>query len=579
MKSTPVLGRGIDRSSGATLRPLILWTVFALLLGSPGFAQEPSPYRITGVVLSEVGGAPVVRGHLTASQTERVRNGRQRVLGDRSDISAETDATGHFNLSVPSAGSWQLYASGRGFREQAYDRHESFFSSVVLTAAAPTYDLVFRLEPESAVTGAVRDEAGEAVRNARVSLYGMTPPEPGLVTGPVAARANTSTDDRGQYEFAGLAPGDYTVSLEAEPWYTRNLSGRALPAANGSSPEPSLDVVYPQTWFPGVTDRRSAEVVSLHHGETRQADFNLTPIRASHLRLSTSPLQGNGSGSGETLPQVERVPPDGQPFLNSALRIDQQGQVDVGTPPGLYRVTLHEGGASETSAFLRVPVGAQPMLDLSAAIPAADLTIHLEVEGPPPRVQVVFTDVETGASFISSDRGGFQRRRHAPTDTNPTASDPKLAIPPGRYRVTLNGDNQIYLAGMSVKQTSTVGRVVTLGSGSTTLNLKLSRGRASLHGTTSVGSKALSGAMVLLVPATFGQAESITVLRRDQTNTDGGFLLENVIPGDYILLAIDNGWTVNWRDPSTLERYLLHGVPVSLAPNGAMKQDLVALSP
>jgi hypothetical protein len=32
----------------------------------------------------------------------------------------------------------------------------------------------------------------------------------------------------------------------------------------------------------------------------------------------------------------------------------------------------------------------------------------------------------------------------------------------------------------------------------------------------------------------------------------------------WTLLAIDHGWAVKWSDPSTLSRYLLHGVVVDL---------------
>jgi hypothetical protein len=57
---------------------------------------------------------------------------------------------------------------------------------------------------------------------------------------------------------------------------------------------------------------------------------------------------------------------------------------------------------------------------------------------------------------------------------------------------------------------------------------------------------------------------SITFLRRAQTNKNGSLDLENIIPGQYILVAIDHGWQINWGDPSTLRRYLMQGAPVEL---------------
>ncbi len=564
-------------SGAAAIR--ISCPLLAILLCTTGLiGQESSVYKITGIVVNERGGAPVPKCHLTAAQSgaaapQRSRRQRNQVDGP----SADTDASGHFTLVVPSAGGWQLFAYSRGFRQQAYDRHEGFFSAVILTPAAPTYDLTFKLEPDSAVTGFVHDEAGEAVRNARVTLFAAEPSNPEAAWGSGSIRGSTATDDCGHYEFASLAPGEYTVGVQAEPWYAAGSQGRRFSAISGPPPDPSLDVIYPQTWFPGVTDRRSAEALTLSHGEVRQADFSLTPQPATHLRISPPPASVPGGPRGQIFPQVERISSDGLPFFNTSVQIDPQGQIDVGgLSPGLYRITLQGSVGTSAPAFLRVPSGSQHTVDLSAAIPVAEITLRFDSDAD--RIQVILTDVDTGATFVSYAQGNLQRRPNS-GPVAPSGGDRKLEVPPAHYRVTLSGDNDIYLAALSLKDTGVAGRVITVGSGSTTLNLKLTKGRASVRGVVSLDDKALPGAMVMLVPATFGQPESITVLRRDQTNTNGSFLIENIIPGDYILLAIENGWTVNWHDPSTLAHFLLHGIPVSLQANASLKQDLAAQKP
>ncbi len=552
-----------------------------------GAAQVSPSYRITGVVVSERGGAPVPNCHIMANSSggsAQQRPQRQRAQQNDSNPSTDTDASGHFSLALPSAGSWQLYASGRGFRSQGFDRHENFyFSAVVLTPAAPTFDLIFRVEPDSQIEGFVLDEAGEGARNARVTLFAAESQNPDIADALGPVRASTGTDDRGHYEFAGLAPGDYNVAVQAEPWYAAGSQRRFSNSGSQQPVDPQLDVVYPQTWFPGVTDRRSAEVLSLHHGEARQADLNLTPAPATHLHIAVpggeDTVQGVRVRRGQIFPQVERVSQEGLPFLNTSVQIDPQGQIDIGgLSPGLYKVTMQGQGAAQTPAFIRVPGEAQHSIDLSSAIPVAELTLHFDMEGEPGRMQVILTDVDTGSNFISYAQGNLQRRRNAGEPAEPGA-DRKLEVPPGQYRVTLAGQTDAYLAGLAMKDAQVSGRMVTVGSGSTTLNLKVSRGRASVHGTVSASEKPLAAAMVMLVPATMGQPGSITVLRRDQTNTDGSFAIDNVIPGDYILLAIDNGWTVNWHDPSTLEKYLVHGVPIAAGSNASIKQDLVAQTP
>jgi hypothetical protein len=95
----------------------------------------------------------------------------------------------------------------------------------------------------------------------------------------------------------------------------------------------------------------------------------------------------------------------------------------------------------------------------------------------------------------------------------------------------------------------------------------------------SLNSKPSIGAMVLLVPAGLDDPGSFTLAARDQTNTDGSFELPNVIPGQYILIAIDHGWNVNWSDPSTLRGYLTQGVPLDIKPGATVKQSIDGQAP
>ena len=49
------------------------------------------------------------------------------------------------------------------------------------------------------------------------------------------------------------------------------------------------------------------------------------------------------------------------------------------------------------------------------------------------------------------------------------------------------------------------------------------------------------------------------LFRRDQSDLDGTFLLRNVIPGSYTLLAIENGWDLDWSQPGVIAAYLKRG--------------------
>jgi hypothetical protein len=241
------------------------------------------------------------------------------------------------------------------------------------------------------------------------------------------------------------------------------------------------------------------------------------------------------------------------------------------------------------STMIEVTSNSARTLDLS--VPSRDLarvTIHFDGvadggagtgEGRNGALQVNLIDMDTRRGSFSSlgDEGGFANLgRRGQRDP---AADRTMEVPPGRYEVVLQGRPNVYLTGLSAKGADVSGRDVTVPAGESTLTVHVASGRASLSGIATLGKKPVVGAMVLLVPITIEEPDSITFLRQDQTNTDGSFELANVIPGQYILVAIDHGWQINWGDQSTLRRYLTQGMPVELKSSSIVKQNVDAQAP
>jgi hypothetical protein len=74
--------------------------------------------------------------------------------------------------------------------------------------------------------------------------------------------------------------------------------------------------------------------------------------------------------------------------------------------------------------------------------------------------------------------------------------------------------------------------------------------------------------MVVLVPAarTTSDLDALDGLfRRDQSDSDGSFSLRDVVPGQYILVAIEDGWTLDWAEPQVIARYLPAGIAVTVS--------------
>jgi hypothetical protein len=84
---------------------------------------------------------------------------------------------------------------------------------------------------------------------------------------------------------------------------------------------------------------------------------------------------------------------------------------------------------------------------------------------------------------------------------------------------------------------------------------------------------------VLLVPAGLENPDSFTHVVQDQTNTDGSFNLDEIIPGQYILIAVDQGWKIDWKNSSNLLKYLSVGIPLDLRAETKLQQNLSVQAP
>jgi hypothetical protein len=70
--------------------------------------------------------------------------------------------------------------------------------------------------------------------------------------------------------------------------------------------------------------------------------------------------------------------------------------------------------------------------------------------------------------------------------------------------------------------------------------------------------------MILLVPE---EAETnLPKFRRDQSDSDGTFTLLDVLPGQYRMLAIEDGWDLEWANLSLLQKRLEHAQRIDVVP-------------
>jgi len=89
------------------------------------------------------------------------------------------------------------------------------------------------------------------------------------------------------------------------------------------------------------------------------------------------------------------------------------------------------------------------------------------------------------------------------------------------------------------------------------VTLTLLAGVVNVEGFAKRSGKAVPGVMIALVPK--DPANNRELFRRDQSDLDGSFSLRSVVPGTYTVVAIENGWELDWAQPEVIARYAEHG--------------------
>ena len=268
-----------------------MW-VFALLLlltvTSAAQERNASPsgsggqFRISGTAVNAINDQPLGGAYVTITA---VQGAAARTV--------MTAADGAFRFDGVRAGKYQLSAERRGFASQQYQQHENFSTAIAAGPALDSGNIVFRIVPDASFSGRIADEQGDAVANARVMLIREQVAEGRAIK---ALVANVATDDQGRYHFGHLKPGAYYLAVSARPWYAQAPGPRGgIVAERGINVQDNsaLDVAYPLTFYPDVTDAASASAITLHAGDRASADIMLRVVPALHVRSNHATSEGD----------------------------------------------------------------------------------------------------------------------------------------------------------------------------------------------------------------------------------------------------------------------------------------------
>ncbi len=525
---------------------LALLAVFALL---PAIApaQQPSGDVVAGHVVSSVDGHPLAHAEVTLTDQRSHKLFASATSGD----------DGAFRFDAVPAGKYSLLGRTAGYLPAAYLHHEALSTAIVTGAGLSTEALRLELTPQAMISGHVTDESGDPVQQANVTLYRENP----TASSARVTRFRTYiSNDEGAFEFDDLAPGRYFLSATGRPWYA--VHPPDLDAGEASQPyrsavDPSLDVAYPMVFYPNASTSAEASPLTVQGGEEVVPDRHMIPARAL-TRTVPSPPSTGPTAAAVRFPMLVQEDFGVETPVSTQLEMTNGVQRLTGIPPGHYTVQQFTQGNNLPVHVSTVDLtsGSQT-LDIAAKVETATASFTFHPGG--------------GQSLPSQLRFNLSLADRSHTVGSPV-SDKGTAelsnLPPGDYSFNIFGDNRaLQPAELTVDGHPVPDRHLHIrGPGTLAVSVRLSSPGVRVEGFVRRDGKPGAAALVILVPA--GTDTSEALFRRDQSDLDGSFSFNDVAPGNYIIVALDNAWTMHWSNLAELAPFLLHGVPLNIPENG-----------
>jgi hypothetical protein len=519
------------------------------LIAMSGFAQEtdvPFPttpdgtansktdgnsFSLSGTVINAVTGEPVRRAAVQAS-------------GQNGSVTL-TDAGGHFVVEGLAEGNVFLKAMKPGF----YEDEGSPTTTARAGKDAPA--VVLKLTPWAVISGRVTTKDDQPLEGFQIRILTKQNVGGRLIWIDQPNQARTNED--GEFRVVGLQAGTYCVAVDQSSVTT--LSQKGVPNAR--------EQIFAKVVYPGVSDLASATPIEIVPGREVEANFTLSPEPMYQVSGTLT-----GASNMVTGLMFSRKAGDDADFTQTGDL--QDGKFQVRLPAGAYSV----GGETRDGMEVTTP-GATVMIrsdeaDLQVPLNAA-ATIPVEIEkeqgaaGSERRVPApgglpgVFLQLMPLSQFRRG-RTNFWRGQ--------SGGIPNVA--PGTYRLEINTTGEWWVKSARSGGVDLLSDDFSVPEGGQpeTIEVTVRDGAGTVTGTiTPAGDP--SRVLVLLVQP-HGTKNIIHAARVMQ----GNFAIPGIPPGDYAILALDEGDRLEYADPEILNPYLSDAEHVSVRPHATVTVNL-----
>lgn len=503
-------------------------------------SQGRTRFSLGGSVVNSVTGEPVQRALVSATNRQY----------------AMTDSSGHFQVDGLPRGDVTVTAAKPGFfnPDPAGPIQEP---SVRVALNSDVGDVVLKLMPQAVVAGRVTSLAGVPVQDFPVRLYSRKIVEG---RGQWQAAGTAQTDEDGQFRIADLRPGQYCLS--AGPEHKNLFAADAEERETNVGKTNNRPRGYPEVFYPNAPELASATTIDLLAGQQFQADFalNQEPLYELSGNVVGAPA-GGGVGwalfnsSGEQL---------------NSLRVRGQDQKFFGfVPAGRYtlrffaRINNQQLAATVPVHLAANLAGIQAVLAPEAAIP---MNVRVESGAPLRQGQSMLQAVVR----LRPLAGGLDQNEYGasvPGEQGRTEAYVN-GVPPGTYSVEVLafGANYVQSATSGTTDLLSEPLVVPFGSKVDPIEVTLRSDGGHVGGTV----QGQGVGVVLLVPERGPTAD----IKSMEAQGGGSFSVDQVRPGEYSVLAIQQAGDLEYKNPDVLGPYLSRAAHVTVAPRQEVNINL-----
>jgi hypothetical protein len=493
---------------------------------------------IKGKVVSADGGRPMRRVQISMSSPD-VTEAR----------TMSTNSQGIFEFTELPAGRYTLTASRGGYLRLHYgQRHPGENGRPIqLADGQKVTNADFALPRASTIIGRVTDEIGDPLAGASIfpmqwKYYrGQRRLVPVSGGGPF-----NRTDDTGGYRITGLEPGDYHVMATTRDAWNDEANPKEkigfLPTFSGSTSNPA-----------------SAQRVKVGLGqEVIVPDFAMVPGRVG--TISGTAVSSSGTPlAGESVSMMQEFsgPGSSSSFGMPGTKIGADGTFTIrNVSPGEYKLSVAvpaaSGRAAEGAATTVVfngddlggvalvttaggTISGRVVSDTGEALPT-EQKIRVNARPVDPTRTYSRYDAENGrvGDDLTFELKGVIGANRLTAFTVPTGWTLRSILHEGRDLI----DTPIDLEGRTIENVTVV----------------LSKTLPEVRGTLTTAQGQPAEGTILLFPEDGARwAEESRLIRATRPGTDGMYEFSNVIPGDYLLAAVEYARSGDWADPSFLE--------------------------